>query len=143
MTGCTAVLDFVNEVLTGYGSSDAAMKRILATSTLYVAPRLCPDGSELFLTTPYTCRSTPRLWPEVPAALGYKQFDVDGDGEITMMRIKDAGGNYKVSPADPRVMLPRLPSFESDIRLTSLTMADAGEMEVVPFHLTFGMRSAS
>lgn len=63
VTGCTAVLDFANTVLTGYGAKDPALTRLLETSTLYILPRLCPDGSELYLTTPYTCRSTPILWP--------------------------------------------------------------------------------
>ena len=63
VTGCTAVLDFANTVLTGFKADKPAMTRMLATSTLYILPRLCPDGSELYLTTPYTCRSTPILWP--------------------------------------------------------------------------------
>ena len=42
MTGCTAVLDFANTVLTGFKADKPAMTRMLATSTLYILPRLCP-----------------------------------------------------------------------------------------------------
>ena len=107
------MLDFANTVLTGYRSEDPAIIRLLETSTLYILPRLCPDGSEQYLTTPYTCRSTPILWPgtaylpfvrdcintaqmllshraEMPKDIpGFRQEDVDGDGHITMMRIRD------------------------------------------------------
>ena len=110
------MLDFANTVLTGYRSGDPAIARLLETSTLYILPRLCPDGSEQYLTTPYTCRSTPILWPgtaylppcscacaqlrhssdipsrrvEMPKDIpGFRQADVDGDGHITMMRIRD------------------------------------------------------
>lgn len=114
VTGCTAVLDFTNTVLAGYAVEDDAMVRLLETSTLYIVPRLCPDGAELYLTTPYTCRSTPILWPPMPADIpGFRQEDVDGDGHITMMRIPDPGGNYKISSADPRMMVPRLPEEDA------------------------------
>ena len=63
------MLDFAHTVLSGYRSEDAAIARMLETSTLYIVPRLCPDGSEQYLTTPYTCRSTPILWPGAPSLL--------------------------------------------------------------------------
>ena len=90
VTGCTALLHFTDMVLSGHASGDEVYTRLLATSTLYILPRFCPDGAELYLTTPYTCRSTPILWPQMPEDIpGFRQEDVDGDGHITMMRIPD------------------------------------------------------
>eukprot|EP01052_Picozoa_sp_SAG31_P005002 SAG31_NODE_214_length_20084_cov_2.644684_6_plen_83_part_00 len=46
---------------------------------------------------------------------GFQLEDIDGDGDITMMRIPDPGGNYKICKSDPRVMEPRLPEEVRDI----------------------------
>jgi hypothetical protein len=116
VTGCTAALDFLFRVLNGVEAGDATMERLLRTSTFYVLPCVCPDGNELYLTTPLTCRSTPRLWPDAEPAerSGFRQADVDGDGEITMMRIRDPGGSFKISRTEPRLMVPRLPEEDDE-----------------------------
>ena len=38
---------------------------------------------------------------------GLHMQDVDGDGQILSMRMVDAGGGWKVSDKDPRLMVPR------------------------------------
>jgi len=87
----TAVLYFLNEVLTRYGSDDE-ITRLLDTRTLYLCPRLNPDGAELALSDrPRHIRSSTRRYPfdEEPVE-GLTPEDIDGDGRILFMRVPDA-----------------------------------------------------
>ncbi|MCW5665206.1 MAG: carboxypeptidase [Piscinibacter sp.] len=110
LTASTAVLYYLHQLVTGYGS-DAAFTRLLDTRTVYLCPRLCPDGAELALAErPRHIRSSTRRWPydEEPVE-GLTIEDVDGDGRVLTMRIPDPHGAYKKCPQDPRLMMPREP----------------------------------
>eukprot|EP01051_Picozoa_sp_SAG22_P010476 SAG22_NODE_946_length_6371_cov_12.683833_4_plen_77_part_00 len=61
VTGCQACLNLIHRLLTDYAAGDARTKQLLGSSTIYVLPRLCADGAELYLTTPFTCRSVPNF----------------------------------------------------------------------------------
>ena len=49
LTGCTAALQLLHRLLSGYGS-DPKVTRALDTRAFYVIPRLNPDGAELALS---------------------------------------------------------------------------------------------
>jgi murein tripeptide amidase MpaA len=106
----TAVLYFMNELLTKYGS-DAEITELLDTRVVYLCPRLNPDGAELALAArPRHIRSSTRRYPfdEEPVD-GLTAEDIDGDGRILFMRVPDPHGPYKKCEADPRLMVAREP----------------------------------
>ncbi len=110
LTASTTVLYYLEHLATGYGS-DAAITQLLDTRTVYLCPRLNPDGAELALADrPRHIRSSTRAYPfdEEPVD-GLTVEDIDGDGRILFMRMKDAHGPWKKSDRDPRLMVARDP----------------------------------
>ena len=114
LTASTTVLYFLNWLLKGYGRNDdegRAITQLLDTRTLYLCPRLNPDGAELALADrPRHIRSSTRHYPfdEAPVE-GLSVEDIDGDGRVLMMRVPDRHGGYKKSELDARLMVPRQP----------------------------------
>ena len=109
VTGCTAALHLIHRLLTGYGS-DERVTRALDTRTFYVLPRLNPDGAELALADrPRFVRSSVRPYPLADPQDGLHEEDLDGDGRILMMRMKDANGAWKAHSEEPRLMIRRDP----------------------------------
>jgi murein tripeptide amidase MpaA len=114
LTASTAVLYYLHQLVTGYGSATDAGRQIthlLDTRTVYLCPRLNPDGAELALADkPRHIRSGTRRYPfdETPVD-GLTVEDVDGDGRILFMRIADPHGGWKKCDADPRLMVARQP----------------------------------
>ncbi len=105
----TASLYLINKLLTGYGNDDK-VTYALDTRTFYVVPRLNPDGAEWALAdVPKYIRSSTRSYPRMDTLDGLHQEDVDKDGRILQMRLKDPNGNWKIHPEDPRLMIPREP----------------------------------
>jgi murein tripeptide amidase MpaA len=110
LTASTTVLYYLHHLLTRHGS-DVQVTRLLDTRTLYLCPRLNPDGAELALADrPRHIRSSTRRYPfdEEPVE-GLTIEDIDGDGRILTMRIPDPHGAYKKCEQDPRLMVPREP----------------------------------
>jgi murein tripeptide amidase MpaA len=110
LTASTACLRFLDHLEQGYGK-DPDVTRLIDTRALYVCPRINPDGAEWALADkPKYIRSSTRPYPfdEDPVD-GLNVEDVDGDGRILSMRIRDPNGAYKVHPDDPRLMTPRDP----------------------------------
>ena len=110
LTASTAVLYYLHQLVSGYGS-DAKATRLLDTRALYLCPRLNPDGAELALADrPRHIRSSTRAYPfDEPPVEGLTMEDVDGDGRILTMRIPDPHGAYKKCDKDARLMVPREP----------------------------------
>jgi len=110
VTGSMINLYAIKHILVNYGI-DERITRLLKENTLYVIPRVSPDGAEVYLTTPETLRSVPRPYPfPNPDELeGLYPADIDGDGHILTMRVKDDTGEWKVSDQDPRAMVRRAP----------------------------------
>ena len=105
----TASLYLINKLLTGYGNDDK-VTYALDTRAFYVVPRLNPDGAEWALADiPKYIRSSTRSYPRMDTLDGLHQEDVDKDGRILQMRLKDPNGNWKIHPEDPRLMIPREP----------------------------------
>jgi hypothetical protein len=108
VTGSAACMYTIAYLLKNYGS-DAQVTRLLDNYAFYILPRVSPDGSEAYLTTPATLRSTPRPWPYDKIDDGIIPEDIDGDGHILTMRVKDASGEFRISDKDARLMVRRRP----------------------------------
>jgi murein tripeptide amidase MpaA len=95
-------------VLGQYGE-DAFVTELLDTRTLYILPRINPDGAEWSLMTPYHHVGNGHypFWEE-PLS-GHREKDLNGDGRITEMRVVDPAGEWKASSLDSRLMVQREP----------------------------------
>ncbi|MGI6344784.1 MAG: M14 family metallopeptidase [Bacillota bacterium] len=108
VTGSAVALYTANYLLENYGKKDD-VTYLLDHRSFYILPRVSIDGSEVYLHTPYIPRSSIRVWPFEEEQDGLHAEDMNGDGWITQMRIKDENGDWKVSEKDPRLMLRRGP----------------------------------
>ncbi len=106
ITGSMAAMHMLDYLITNYGK-DKAVTKMLDTMTIYSVPRVSPDGTETWLTTPYTIRSINKVHNEVKG--GVKEEDLDGDGVIRMMRIPTPYGAWKKDPDNEGAMKPRDP----------------------------------
>ena len=115
VSASSAVLYFLQTLCEGYGV-DADITRVLDTRAFYLCPRTNPDGAEWALADkPQFVRSStriyPRTYPEIEAVQeGFDVEDVDGNGKILRMRIKDPNGHWKCHASDERVMVRRDPA---------------------------------
>jgi murein tripeptide amidase MpaA len=111
LTASTACLYFLQQLAQGYGP-DADITRLLDTRALYICPRINPDGAEWALADkPRFIRSSTRPYPfDEDAVEGLNVEDVDGDGRMLLMRMRDPNGGYKTHPEDARLMVPRDPA---------------------------------
>ncbi|ALT78632.1 M14 family zinc carboxypeptidase [Paucibacter sp. KCTC 42545] len=110
LTASTTCLYYLNHLVTGYGVNPE-VTQLLDTRAVYMVPRLNPDGAELALADrPRHIRSSTRPYPfdEAPVD-GLSAEDVDGDGRILTMRIRDPHGGYKKHAEEPRLMVAREP----------------------------------
>lgn len=93
--------------LVGSVNSDTAVRRLLSERTVYIVPRVNPDGAESFFATPMLERSLVGV-PYDNDRDGKVDEDgpddINGDGLITMMRIEDPAGEWITDPADPFLM---------------------------------------
>jgi murein tripeptide amidase MpaA len=111
LTASTTCLYYLHHLLLQWMRGDRATVELLNTRTLYICPRLNPDGAELALAdSPRHIRSSVRPYPfEEEPVDGLTVEDVDGDGRILSMRIQDPHGPYKKHATDPRLMVAREP----------------------------------
>jgi len=118
--GTEVCLKTIHTLLTQYGK-DSDISNLVDTRTVYVMPKLNPDGSDHYLTKPDGMRSSVRphdsdhdgLLDEDPPE------DLNGDGNITRMRVKDETGPWKTSPDDPRLMVRRKEEEKGEWRVYS------------------------
>jgi murein tripeptide amidase MpaA len=112
VTGCAAALHLIHRLLAEHGTNDH-VTRALDTRAFYVIPRLNPDGAELALADrPRFVRSSVRPYPLADPLDGLHEQDVDGDGRILMMRLRDPNGAWKPHADDPRLLVRRDPVEE-------------------------------
>ena len=111
VAGSAANLYFLQVLVTQYGK-DPDITRALDTRAFYVCPRINPDGAEWALADkPKWVRSSTRAWPwDEDEIEGLTVEDVDGDGRILQMRIRDSNGLWKDHPEHPGLMVRRDPT---------------------------------
>ncbi len=111
VAGSQACLYLIDKLVKEYGKN-ADVTRCLDTRVMYICPRINPDGAEWALAdTPRIIRSSTRPYPHDEEQIeGLDIGDVDGDGRILSMRIKDPNGPWKQHPKEPRLMIPRDPT---------------------------------
>ncbi|PJF29005.1 MAG: carboxypeptidase, partial [Phototrophicales bacterium] len=107
----TALLYLIHKLTREYGKN-ADITRALDTRVFYICPRVNPDGAELALADkPRYIRSSTKWYPYPEADIeGFINEDMDGDGRLLMMRIKDPNGNWKQHPDEPRLLIRRDPT---------------------------------
>jgi hypothetical protein len=88
-------------------ASEEAVRKALDTQVFYVFPRLNPDGAEaMFARVKWDRKTNARPFDDDNDGRVDEDGpeDLDGDGYVTLMRVKDPSGEYLPDPADPRVM---------------------------------------
>ncbi len=108
VTGSMNVMYLIDTLLTGY-EENTEIRNILRDYTVYAIPRISPDGSEFYLNTGGMCRSVNKLYPEKQMPPGIYGEDMDGDGAVRQMRVKDPLGPWKICKDEPRLMERRRP----------------------------------
>jgi murein tripeptide amidase MpaA len=110
ISGTSVVVYTAWTLLSQYGA-DPLVTRLVDQQVFYLIPRLNPDGAEIVQTLPfYEWIGNGRYLPgEEQFGPGLHYADVNGDGLILDMRIRDECGEWKQSERDPRLMLPRAP----------------------------------
>jgi len=98
---------FIADYLVKNYASNANVKQRLDNDVIYIMPRLNPDGAEFMWapvkwarranTKPYDDDNDGRLDEDGPE-------DLNKDGVITVMRVKDPNGVYVIDPEEPRLM---------------------------------------
>jgi murein tripeptide amidase MpaA len=96
-TGSAVVLYTIDWLLRNHGT-DARATFVLDQLALYLVPRICVDGVELWMTTATDLRSSVRPYGEPDERDGLRRTDLDGDGAIRTMRIPDPAGAL-INPA--------------------------------------------
>ena len=108
ITSSESVLWLIQHLVESYGT-DPEITRLLDRAAIYAKPQNNPDGSNLYLQTAQTNRSSVRpidndgdgLLDEDPAN------DLDGDGIILQMRWRDDDGDWVLDERDPSGRLMR------------------------------------
>jgi hypothetical protein len=106
LIGSQISLSVINYLLKNY-STNEAVKKSIDEHVYYIIPRMNPDGAEKMFagvktgskinTSPYDGDNDGRMDEDGPE-------DLNNDGLITAMRVKDENGLYAISKDDPRLM---------------------------------------
>ncbi|MBL7544264.1 MAG: hypothetical protein JNL11_10620 [Bdellovibrionaceae bacterium] len=105
VAGTQGALFFIERFLDETHSEVAIHKELMKKMTYYILPRFSPDGARAFFREANSSRSTPL---EVKYDYSnFKRQDLDGDGEITLMRWPDKAGPFKELAGYPGVLVPR------------------------------------
>lgn len=104
--GAEVCLKNIDTLVRQYGS-DPFITDLVDTRTIYIMPKLNPDGSDHFLHNPDGMRSSVRPHDsDRDGALDEDPpEDLDGDGYILQMRVRDETGAMKTSADDSRLMV--------------------------------------
>jgi hypothetical protein len=105
LVGSSHALETVRYLLAN--ATSPAVKSVLDANVVYLIPRLNPDGAEVSFASvkadrsgnarPYDDDNDGRVDEDGPE-------DLNGDGLITVRRVKDPAGEYMIDPADPRLL---------------------------------------
>ncbi|HET7604039.1 MAG TPA: M14 family metallopeptidase [Gemmatimonadales bacterium] len=106
VVGSEIALGVVQKLGAGYGK-DSAVTSLLDRATIYVIPRANPDAAEAFFQNPLVerVRNASKWDDDRDAAVDEDgPEDLNGDGIIAMMRIKDPAGEWIADSAEPALM---------------------------------------
>jgi len=106
LVGTEIALSVAGFLLTN-AAADAGVKQRLDSSTVYVVPRVNPDGAEGFFASVKAggrTNGSPRDDDNDGRVDEDGPEDLNGDGFITVMRVKAADGEYMIDPDEPRLM---------------------------------------
>src|SRR6186713_195708 len=106
-----ALIEAVLELhLSGEGGAlglSESVRQNAKQALFYVLPRMSPDGAEKVLTTGRVVRSVPRDERQDTRRPRWRGQDLDGDGQVLMLRYKDDTGEFVESAEEPGLMLRR------------------------------------
>jgi hypothetical protein len=103
----------MNLIETLAASNDQKIDTLLSSKTIYVAPLLNPDAhNAMFAKTRFLrAGNETKIDKDLDGFIAEDGVDdLDGNGVITMMRIKDANGTMLVDPDNPRRMMKADPN---------------------------------
>jgi len=106
IAGSEMALRFAEHLANTCGKIDSVTK-LLQTTTIYVIPRVSPDAAESYFERPLRERSTNFRAADDDKDGTVDEDDVDDvnkDGVMSMMRVKDPRGEWMVHPEDARIM---------------------------------------
>jgi len=114
-------LYYANMLLTKYGENEK-ITHAVDKNAHYIIPVVNVDGRHYFFeegNTPSTNRSIRVPFDDDGDGLFDEDGpeDLDGDGNICQMRIKDPFGDYKAHPDDPRIMVRVKPGEKGEYTL--------------------------
>jgi hypothetical protein len=106
LIGSELALHLARHLATSY-AGDAQVKALLDNHAVYIVPRVNPDGAEQMFgalksfrrtnARPFDDDNDGRVDEDGPE-------DLNGDGFISVMRVKDPKGPYMLHPDDPRLL---------------------------------------
>jgi hypothetical protein len=106
LVGTEAALMLIQKLLTKYGNEEK-ITHLLEKNTVYVAPLLNPDAAQnYFSEVRWECRTNHKPMDDDTDGLTDEDGpdDLNDDGMITQMRVKDPEGEWLPDPAEPRLM---------------------------------------
>ncbi|RWU07679.1 M14 family metallopeptidase [Pedobacter chitinilyticus] len=106
LLGVEMAIGFAEKLLAS--SNVDSVKNLLNKQTFYVFPNMSPDATEQYFAKLKYERSgnATKTDDDRDGKLNEDGFDdLDGNGKITWMRVKDATGKYKLNPDDPRSLV--------------------------------------
>jgi hypothetical protein len=106
LVGSQVALGLIDRLADSYGS-DGEVTKLLNTRTIYVVPRLNPDGAERFLRHPLSeFRTNLRAMDRDRDGRRNEDGpdDLNGDGLVTRMRVKDGKATLVADDKDARML---------------------------------------
>ncbi len=106
LIGSEAALHLARKLLAG-SESDTKVKGLLVKRTIFIAPLLNPDAARAYFATPRWERTSNGNPLDDDLDMKVDEDgpdDLNQDGQITSMRVKDPQGEWIIDPADPRLM---------------------------------------
>lgn len=106
LLGVEMAIGFAEKLLAS--SNTDSVKNLLNKQTFYVFPNMSPDATEQYFAKLKYERSgnATKTDDDRDGRMNEDGFDdLDGNGKITWMRVKDATGKYKLNPDDPRSLI--------------------------------------
>jgi hypothetical protein len=103
---------FIQSLLNAYARDDS-IKHLIEKTTFYIFPRVNPDAAEAFFQSPQTERHYNSRSMDLDQDGSFDEDgydDLNGDGFITKMRIRDAEGEWMSDEDMPELMRKANPS---------------------------------